>query len=166
MVPITVALHAGSGGVDVIGSDDRAVREATQVAFSWLRTRAPDLGISTRAFAGADVRVRAALHGGARHGTSLGLAILLAMISAFSGRAVPEGTCAVGEITLRGVVLRVEAICEMLLAAHRAGVRAVLVPKFNHPDLEALSPTVRYAMDIETVSRMDEAVAAAFGGGL
>jgi ATP-dependent Lon protease len=93
-----------------------------------------------------------------KDGPSAGITILTALVSAFSGRPVRRNVAMTGEVTLRGKVLPVGGIREKLLAAHRAGIRTVILPEENLPDLEDLPAEVRAELTFHPVKTADEAL--------
>src|SRR5690606_36982795 len=94
-----------------------------------------------------------------KDGPSAGIAMVVSLASMLTGIKVRPDVAMTGEITLRGNVLRVGGIKDKCLAAHRAGVRHVILPKLNEPDLEELPKEVREALQIHLVSRVNEALA-------
>ena len=97
-----------------------------------------------------------------RTGPSAGVAMLTALVSLFSDRAVKKGLAMTGEITLRGHVLPVGGIKDKVLAAHRAGITEVILPAQNAKDLEDIPPNVKEELQIDFVDRMDEVLDIAF----
>src|SRR5262249_40690981 len=94
----------------------------------------------------------------------LGLAIVLAIASAVTGRALPARLAAAGEVTLRGPVLAAHRVGDLLLAAHRAGLGAALVPAANRAEVDALPPDLRGAMEIAAVATIEDALMVALRG--
>ncbi len=97
-----------------------------------------------------------------KDGPSAGVAMLTALVSLFSDRAIKKGLAMTGEITLRGHVLPVGGIKDKVLAAHRAGITEVIMPAQNAKDLEDIPPNVKEELKIDFVDRMDEVLEIAF----
>jgi ATP-dependent Lon protease len=97
-----------------------------------------------------------------KDGPSAGVAMLTALVSLFSDRAIKKGLAMTGEITLRGHVLPVGGIKDKVLAAHRAGIKEVILPAQNVKDLEDIPPNVKDELQIDFVDRMDEVLEIAF----
>ena len=140
------------------------MRESAQAALTYLRAQAPRLGINS-----ADLRERRVVHvhvpAGAvpKDGPSAGVTLLAAMASHALGRPVAPGVAMTGEITLRGKVLPVGGIKEKVLAAHRAGLATVILPRRNEGDLEDVPEEVRRALHFVFVESVDEVLAEALG---
>ena len=138
------------------------LRESVDVALTWVRAHAFELGL-TRA-PDADLLAQRGVHvhcpGGAipKDGPSAGLAHAVALVSLFSGRPVPARLAMTGEVSLRGRVLPVGGIREKLLGAQRAGVERVLIPKENSRELREVPAEVRQALEVVEVERIWEAL--------
>ncbi|HZP81012.1 MAG TPA: S16 family serine protease, partial [Chthonomonadaceae bacterium] len=118
--------------------------------------RAAQLGVDEEFYRKVDVHVHVPAGGVPKDGPSAGITIATAIASALTRRPVRKEVAMTGEITLRGRVLPVGGIKEKALAAHRAGIRTVLLPKENEKDLEELPENVREAMCFHLVAHMDE----------
>jgi ATP-dependent Lon protease len=132
------------------------MKESAQAAFSYVRSRAAALGIDEDFGRKLDVHVHVPAGGVPKDGPSAGITIATAIASALTRRAVRKEVAMTGEITLRGRILPVGGIKEKLLAAHRAGIRTVLLPAENEKDLEELPENVRREMCARLVHHMDE----------
>ena len=133
----------GKGDFKLTGQLGDVMRESAQIAYSWVRSKAAELGIDPEVFAHSDVHVHVPAGAVPKDGPSAGVAMTLAMASLFSGRPVRSDAGMTGEVTLRGRVLPVGGIKMKLLAAHRAGLKQVILPRRNEPDLEDLPEEVR-----------------------
>jgi ATP-dependent Lon protease len=134
------------------------MRESAQIAQSYVRSKAARLGADPDAFEQTDVHVHVPAGAIPKDGPSAGLPMVLAMASLFSGRPVRGDVGMTGEVTLRGRVLPVGGIKMKVLAAHRAGLKTVILPKRNERDLEELPEEVRNAIRFVPVDLIDEAL--------
>ncbi|HEY2743932.1 MAG TPA: S16 family serine protease, partial [Polyangia bacterium] len=151
----------GHGKLVLTGQLGDVMRESAMAALSWVRANAARLGIAEAAFADSDVHVHFPAGAIPKDGPSAGNALVSALVSLFSGRAVRADVAMTGEITLRGAVLPVGGIADKLLAAHRAGIRRIILPERNQKDLVELPGDVRAQLDVVLVKRIDETLAAA-----
>ncbi len=151
----------GRGEFKLTGQLGDVMRESAQIAYSYVRSKAAELGIDPDVFAQSDVHVHVPAGAVPKDGPSAGVAMTLAMASLFSGRPVRADAGMTGEVTLRGRVLPVGGIKMKLLAAHRAGLKQVILPKRNEPDLDELPGEVRQDMRFVLADRIDEALGAA-----
>ena len=132
------------------------MRESAQAALTYLQSDGPRNGIDVGSLADRMVHVHVPAGASPKDGPSAGVAMLAAMASVASGRAVRSDVAMTGEITLRGKVLPVGGIKEKLLAAHRAGIRHVYIPKRNEADLDDLPPEIRSDLDVQPIDTADE----------
>ncbi len=151
----------GHGKLVLTGQLGDVMRESAMAALSWVRANAARLGIDAATFADSDVHVHFPAGAIPKDGPSAGNALVSALVSLFSGRAVRADVAMTGEITLRGAVLPVGGIADKLLAAHRAGIRRIILPERNAKDLAELPADVRADLDVVLVKRIDETLAAA-----
>ncbi len=152
----------GKGRLILTGKLGDVMKESAQAALSYVRSKADDLGIPYETFEENDVHIHVPSGAIPKDGPSAGVAITMALISLFTGRHVNPKVAMTGEITLRGLVLPVGGIKEKLLAAHRAGIREVLLPKRNAKDLDELPAHVREDLKIHLISKIDEGVSIVF----
>jgi ATP-dependent Lon protease len=132
------------------------MRESAQAALTFLRSNAARLRLPDRAFAGKTVHVHVPAGAIPKDGPSAGVTILAAIASAALQEPVRSDLAMTGEITLRGKVLPVGGIKEKVLAAYRAGVKEVLLPRLNEPDLEDVPEEARRALSFKPVDSADE----------
>jgi ATP-dependent Lon protease len=150
----------GHGKLVLTGQLGDVMRESAMAALSWVRANAARLGIAEGAFAQSDVHVHFPAGAIPKDGPSAGNALVSALVSLFTGRAVRADVAMTGEITLRGAVLPVGGIADKLLGAHRAGIRRIVLPERNAKDLAELPADVRAELDVVLVKRVDETLAA------
>jgi len=137
------------------------MRESAQAAVSYIRTRATDLDIDPAFADKLDLHIHVPAAAIPKDGPSAGITMAVALASALTGCRVRRDVAMTGEITLRGHVLPIGGLKEKLLAAHRAGVKEVLIPRENVRDLELLPPHVREDLDLVAVESMDEVLSRA-----
>ncbi|HSK46775.1 MAG TPA: endopeptidase La [Coriobacteriia bacterium] len=146
----------GKGQVILTGQLGDVMRESATAALSYIRTRAKDLGIAEDFSEHTDLHIHVPAAAIPKDGPSAGITMATALASVMTGCPVRRDLAMTGEITLRGRVLPIGGLKEKLLAAHRAGITTVLVPKENVRDLDLLPPHVREDMAIIPVENMDE----------
>ena len=152
---------AGKGGLTLTGHLGDVMRESAQIAHSYVRSKAKELGIDPASFDKTDVHLHVPAGAVPKDGPSAGVAMVMAMASLFSNQPVRGDVGMTGEVTLRGRVLPVGGIKMKVLAAHRAGLSTVILPKRNEKDLEDLPDEVRNTLLFVPVEHIDEAVAVA-----
>jgi len=155
MVPIEAAAVRGTGKTTLTGQLGSVFQESSQAAITYIRSRSANLGLKPDFYQELDLHVHVPELWGV-DGPSAGITIATAVVSAVTGIAVRREVAMTGEITLRGQVRPIGGLKEKLLAAHRAGVARVLVPKDNESDLRDCPPLVKEALDIVLVQHMDE----------
>ena len=152
----------GKGGLTLTGQLGDVMRESAQAAVSWIRANAADLGIDPAFSEEFDLHIHVPAAAIPKDGPSAGITMATAIASVLTGERVRREVAMTGEITLRGRVLPIGGLKEKLLAAHRAGIKMVLIPKENLRDLELVPEHVRTEMEIVPVERMDEVLDLAF----
>jgi ATP-dependent Lon protease len=156
---IEAAAVPGTGEVKLTGSLGDVMKESAAAALTWLREHAPEVGNPRE----RDLHVHVPAGGVPKDGPSAGIALLVAIASALGKRVVRHDLAMSGEITLRGQVLPVGGIREKVMAAPRAGIRALILPKANEQDLAEIPRESLDGLSILLVERVEEALAAAFG---
>ena len=156
VMPIEVTVMKGKGNLTLTGKLGEVMRESAQASLSYVRSRAKDFGIPEDFYESLDVHVHAPEGAVPKEGPSAGVTMACAMLSALSRRPARHDVAMTGEITLRGKVLPVGGIKEKVLAAHRAGVKTMILPVSNHKDLEEVPIRVRRQMNFVEVEDMDE----------
>jgi ATP-dependent Lon protease len=153
---IEVTVLPGSGKLTLTGKLGDVMKESAQAAFSYTRSRAVELGIDPDFHEKNDIHIHIPEGAIPKDGPSAGITMATALISALTGRLVSKEVAMTGEITLRGRVLPIGGLKEKSLAAHRAGIKKVLLPKENERDLRDIPESVRGDLDFIPVSHMDE----------
>jgi ATP-dependent Lon protease len=156
LTPVEVVLMPGKGNLTLTGHLGDIMQESAQAALSYMRSRSRDLDIKPDVFEKTDVHVHLPEGAIPKDGPSAGITIATALVSAFTGRAVRHDVGMTGEITLRGRVLPVGGLKEKMLAAHRAGLKTIVIPKRNRKDLIEIPKRVKRGMDIVLVDGMDD----------
>ena len=151
----------GKGGILLTGMLGAVMKESAQAALTYAKAHARALAIPDDYFEGHDLHVHVPEGAIPKDGPSAGITMATAMISAFTGRPVSKDVSMTGEITLRGEVLPIGGVKEKVLAARRAKIRSVLLPKFNRRDVEQISPHVLAGIEIRYVSSVDDVLEAA-----
>ncbi len=146
----------GSGRLTVTGQVGDVMRESVDAAFSYVRSRAAQIGIPDEAFKEYDVHVHLPAGAVPKDGPSAGVALTLAIASAVSQRPVRRDVAMTGEVTLRGKVLEIGGLKEKTLAAYRAGLRQLIIPRSNEKDLRDVPDEVKKQIAFTFVSNMDE----------
>lgn len=153
---IEVSLVPGTGKLTLTGKLGDVMKESAQAAFSFTRSRAEKLGIPLDFHDKNDVHIHIPEGAIPKDGPSAGITMATALISALTGIPASRKVAMTGEITLRGRVLPIGGLKEKSLAAHRAGIRTVLIPKDNEKDLEEIPASVKEELTFIPVSHMDE----------
>jgi ATP-dependent Lon protease len=148
----------GKGALTLTGQLGDVMRESAQIAHSFVRSKASELGIEPGLFEKMDVHLHVPAGAIPKDGPSAGVAMVMAIASLFCGRPARSEVGMTGEVTLRGRVMPVGGIKMKVLAAHRAGLNTVILPKRNERDLEELPEDVRDAMTFVPVEMIDEAL--------
>ena len=162
IVTVEVTLMRGHEGKLVLtGQLGDIMKESAQAALSYVRSRARQLNISEDFYRQLDVHIHVPAGAIPKDGPSAGITIAAALASALTGKAVRKDVAMTGEITLRGKVLPVGGIKEKVLAAHRAGIRTVILPEENRKDLEDVPDTVLKEIEFKHVEHVDQVLSVA-----
>ena len=153
---VEVTLMEGKGNLILTGQLGDVMQESAQAALSYTRSHAADLGIKKKQFGKLDIHIHVPEGAIPKDGPSAGVTIATALVSALSSQPVHREVAMTGEITLRGRILGVGGFKEKVLAAHRAGLKKVLVPKKNQKDLQEIPRKVKKDLEFIFVERMDE----------
>lgn len=137
------------------------MKESAHAALSYVRTNAEKYGIPKDFLEKSDLHVHIPAGGMPKDGPSAGITMFSALVSLLTGIRVRHDVAMTGEISLRGRVLPIGGLKEKTLAAHRAGIRRVIVPERNKPDLEEVPKEVRDELEFVFVTKLDEVLAAA-----
>jgi len=158
---VEATVLSGKGELLLTGRLGDVMKESAQAAVSYIRSRAEQLGIPDDFNKHFDIHIH--VPGGAipKDGPSAGITMAIAMISALTKQPVNRAVSMTGEITLRGRVLAIGGLKEKVLAAHRAGIKEVIMPRDNEKDLDLVAKNVRSELKFVFVDHMDEVLAAA-----
>jgi len=151
----------GRGSITLTGQIGEVMKESATAAFSLVRSRAQALGVDSKLLAESDVHLHVPAGAIPKDGPSAGTAMFTALASLFLNRAVRSDVAMTGEITLRGLVLPIGGLKEKTLAARRAGIRQVIVPKRNEKDMPDIPAEVREALTWHFVENVDQVMAVA-----
>ena len=155
IMPVEVLLLEGKGNLQITGQIGNVMQESAQAALSYTKSRARQFGVESDIFDQIDIHIHIPEGAIPKDGPSAGITICTALVSAISGREVCRDVGMTGEITLRGRVLPVGGVREKVLAAHRAGMKTVILPKRNMKDLVDVPKRARNELKIVPVEHMD-----------
>ena len=158
---IEVTVMPGKGSLTMTGQLGEVMQESAQAAMSYTRSIASSYGVREEAFENTDVHIHIPEGAVPKDGPSAGVAIVTALLSAYTERPIRRDVGMTGEITLRGRILPVGGIREKALAARRVGMKTLILPKKNDNDLENIPKRLRQDMDFLLVERMHEVLDAA-----
>lgn len=156
IMPVEVAVLEGKGTMQMTGQMGDVMQESGQAALTYIKSRAASLNIDMDVFERMDIHIHMPEGGIPKDGPSAGITMATAIISALTGRPVFKHIGMTGEITLRGRILPIGGVREKVLAAHRAGLKTVLLPEKNMKDLSELPKTARSELKIIPVKHMDD----------
>lgn len=156
MLKVEVVACKGKGHLALTGQLGDVMKESAQAGYTYIRSRADELGLDKDFYETTDIHIHLPEGAIPKDGPSAGITMATAMISALTGRKVKKNLAMTGEITLSGRVLPVGGIKEKFLAAHRYGVKTIIMPAKNEQDLEELPANVRAKMHFIPVKHMDE----------
>jgi ATP-dependent Lon protease len=146
----------GPEGLTLTGQLGDVMKESAEIALSYVRSHAEELGIDRSALAGHRVHVHVPAGAVPKDGPSAGVTMTTALVSRLTGRPVRADVGMTGEVTLQGKVLPIGGVKQKVLAAHRAGLTTVILPKRNGPDLEDVPEAVREQMTFHLADVVDE----------
>ncbi len=161
VMPVEVLLMEGKGEVKITGQIGDVMQESAQAALSYLRAHGRAWGLDPEIFEKTDVHIHVPEGAVPKDGPSAGVTLATALISAFTQRPVRHDVAMTGEITLRGKVLPVGGVREKVLAAHRHGLKTVILPQRNLKDLQDVPKSARQALRIVPVRHLEEVLAEA-----
>jgi ATP-dependent Lon protease len=156
IMPVEVAVLEGKGGLQMTGQMGDVMQESGQAALTYIKSRSQQLNIDLDVFERMDIHVHMPEGGIPKDGPSAGITMATAVVSALTGRPVFRHVGMTGEITLRGRILPIGGVREKVLAAHRAGLKTVILPEKNLKDLIELPKAAKAEMKIIPVKHMDE----------
>ncbi len=161
VLAIEVSLSEGTGRVQLTGSLGDVMRESAQAALTYARTHARELGLDPAVFDKANIHIHVPDGATPKDGPSAGIALSTAIISAFTNRPIRRDVAMTGEVTLRGKVLEIGGLKGKTIAAHRAGIKTVLLPRDNARDIPELPDTIREEVDLIPVDHLNQVLEAA-----
>jgi len=156
LLSIEAVTMPGKGNVAHTGTLGDVMKESVQAARSYIRSRSIEFGIAPTLFEKRDIHVHVPEGATPKDGPSAGVAMCTSMVSALTGIEVRKDVAMTGEITLRGRVLPIGGLKEKLLAAHRGGIKTVLIPKDNEKDLPDIPDNVKRGLEIVPLTTVDE----------
>src|SRR5699024_6346786 len=144
------------GELTLTGKLGDVMRESAKAAFSYIRSRAKQLGIEEDFYKKYDIHIHVPEGATPKDGPSAGITMATAIVSALSGKAVRKDVGMTSEITLRGRVLPIGGLKEKALSAHRAGITTIILPKENEKDIDDIPESVREGLTFILVDHLDE----------
>ncbi len=162
LLTIEATILPGTGKTMLTGKLGDVMQESAQAALTIVRSKADALGIDKNFYKDTDIHIHVPEGAIPKDGPSAGIAMVTSIASAFTKRPVRGNLAMTGEITLRGRVLPIGGLKEKLLAAHRGGIKTVIIPKENEKDLVDIPSNVLKDLQIKLVERIDEVLEAAF----
>ena len=156
LLNIEAVMVPGKGKMTITGKLGDVMTESIQAAKSFVQSRAVEFGIEPPTFSKKDIHVHVPEGATPKDGPSAGVAMVTSIVSVLTGVAVNKEVAMTGEVTLRGRVLPIGGLKEKLLAAHRGGIKTVLIPKDNEKDLAEIPDNVKRGLKIVPVSVVDE----------
>ena len=156
LLKVEVLATNGKGGLVLTGQLGDVMKESAQAGYTYIRSRAKELHLDEKFYETTDIHIHLPEGAIPKDGPSAGITMVTAMVSALTKRCIKAGIAMTGEITLSGKVLPVGGIKEKMLAAHRYGVKTILIPEQNMQDLEELPVNVRAAIKFIPVNHMDQ----------
>jgi ATP-dependent Lon protease len=151
----------GAKGFQITGSVGNVMQESARAALSYVRSHAVEIGLPKEFYDKSDIHMHIPAGSQPKDGPSAGVTMATALVSLISGRPIKKGVSMTGEITLRGQVLPVGGIKEKMLAAHRAGLKTIILPKRNTLDVEDVPEEVRKTMTFVFAESVNEVLEAA-----
>jgi ATP-dependent Lon protease len=151
----------GTGKLQLTGQLGDVMKESAQAALSYVRAGAEKYGIAKDFLDKSDIHIHIPAGSMPKDGPSAGVTMFTALVSMLTGVRVRHDVAMTGEITLRGRVLPIGGLKEKVLAAHRAGIKRVIVPERNKPDLDEVPAEVKNDLEFVFVSKMDQVLDAA-----
>lgn len=152
---IETAVMEGTGKIELTGSLGDVMKESAKAAISYIRTRADDFNIDSKFYKTKDIHIHAPEGAVPKDGPSAGVTMATALLSALTGNPVRRDVAMTGEISLLGKVMPIGGLKEKTMAAYRAGVKTVIIPKDNEPDLAEVDKTVKENVKFITATNLD-----------
>ena len=162
MLQVEVAILEGTGKIEITGNLGNVMKESAQAAVSYLRAHADKYGISSTFYKDKDIDIHVPEGAVPKDGPSAGITLCTALLSALSNNEVRHDVAMTGEVTLRGRVLPIGGLREKTMAAFRNGIKTVVIPAANEPDLAEVDETVKKAIRFVAAKTVDEVFRVAF----
>ena len=154
-MPLEVLVMKGTGKIEVTGSLGDVMKESAKIAVSYVRSIAEKYNINPDFYKDNDIHIHAPEGAVPKDGPSAGVTMTTALVSALAGIPVRADVAMTGEITLHGKVLPIGGLREKTMAAYKAGIKQVLIPVANKPDLEEVDDVVKNAIEFIPADRLD-----------
>lgn len=158
LLSIEAVVLPGKGKTMITGKLGDVMQESIQAAMSFIRSQSNQFGIESDLFENRDIHIHVPEGAIPKDGPSAGVAMCVSIVSAITGIPVSKEVAMTGEITLRGRVLQIGGLKEKLLAAHRGGIKTVLIPRDNEKDLEDIPENVKEGLQLIAISTAQEAL--------
>jgi ATP-dependent Lon protease len=155
LLEVEVNVMEGTGKLELTGNLGDVMKESAHAAVSCIRSRASQLGVDPEFYKNRDIHIHFPEGAVPKDGPSAGVAITTAVVSALTDTRVRSDVAMTGEVTLRGRVLAIGGLKEKTMAAKRNGIRTVIIPKDNQPDLQDIDPVVRDSLRFVTADTVD-----------
>ncbi|HOX39140.1 MAG TPA: endopeptidase La [Candidatus Brocadiia bacterium] len=159
---IEITRMSGKGELILTGSLGEVMKESAQAAMTYVKSRAAQLGVDPAVFESNDLHIHVPAGAVPKDGPSTGIAVFVALVSLLTGRPARKEVAMTGEVTLRGTVLPVGGIKQKILAAHRAGITDIILPRLNENDLIEIPAEVKSKLIFHKVSKMEQVLSLAF----
>ena len=166
LLEVECSTMPGKGTLNLTGQLGDVMKESAQAAFTWVRAHSAQLGLPDSFYQDKDIHIHVPEGAVPKDGPSAGVTMTTALVSAFTGIPVRQDVAMTGEITLRGRVLPIGGLKEKTLAAYRAGIRTLVIPKENQKDLEDIPPHVLSVFRIVAVEFIDDVLSTALVRGI
>ena len=154
----------GKGQVILTGQLGKVMQESARAAFTYVRSHAKALGVNDKVVTKTDVHIHVPEGAVPKDGPSAGITMAVSIVSAFTKKPVRKNVAMTGEVTLRGRVLEIGGLKEKVIAAHRAGITDVIIPKANMKDLREIPDKVRSDITFHPAETVDQVLKVALKG--
>jgi ATP-dependent Lon protease len=156
LMPLEVLILDGKGSIELTGSLGEVMKESAKIAVSYVRSVADKYSINKDFYKEKDIHIHAPEGAVPKDGPSAGVTLVTSLVSALSGIPVKKDVAMTGEITLHGKVLPIGGLKEKTMAAYKAGIKTVIIPKLNKADLEEVDDTVKSSINFVCAENLSE----------